>query len=259
VASGAPLRRSCGFAIAIETAVLPKCLPACLLLLTTTALLAACAPPRRLDVPYTPPPRPQTVAPPQTNALDTMTRRSSTTTRPEIRPLMTQTPPPLPDYAPPMAMSAPADKRAADVPYLQLAQAELQKSYQYTGLNDAQVAQQKYAESQLLLGAGQTAYNTLLQLNDQLRNGVKPYAIKRGDNLWIISARPEIYGNPWLWPLIWQNNLQVIPDPNKLSAGQQLKIRPNPTIDEVVDAVNYARERAKTSDTHIGDVKEETP
>ncbi|WP_428312434.1 LysM peptidoglycan-binding domain-containing protein [Hydrocarboniphaga sp.] len=233
-----------------------------LMLLTTTALLAACAPPRRLDVPYTPPPRAQPAAQPATAqgaALDTMTRRNNATVRPEIRPLTTQTPPPLPDYLPPSAGSDPAGKRAADVPYLQLAQAELQKSYQYTGLNDAQIAQQKNAESLLVLGAGEAAYKALLQLNDQLKNGVKPYAIKRGDNLWIISARPEIYGNPWLWPLIWQNNLQVIPDPNRLSAGQQLKIRPNPTIDEVVDAVNYARERAKTSDTRIGEVKEETP
>lgn len=233
-----------------------------LLLLTTAVTLAACAAPRRLDVPYTPPPRPQPAAQPQqTSALDTMTRRGSAPTRPEIRPLTTTTtlPPPA-AYAPPQpATSQPAGKRAADVPYLQLAQAELQKSYQYTGLNDAQVAQQKNAESLLLLGSGQAAYKALLQLNDQLKNGIKPYAIKHGDNLWIISARPEIYGNPWLWPLIWQNNLQVIPDPNKLSAGQQLKIRPNPTIDEVVDAVNYARERAKTSDTHIGEVKEETP
>lgn len=238
--------------------MLPKRLPACLLL--TTAALAACAAPRRLDVPYTPPPRTQpevqTAMPPaQSSALDTMTRRGGDN-YPQIRPLMKQTLAPPPDDAPPPTAGA-AGKRQADVPYLQRAQAELQKSYQYTGLNDAQIAQQKNAESLLVLGSGQAAYQALLQLNDQLKNGVKPYAIKRGDNLWIISARPEIYGNPWLWPLIWQNNLQVIPDPNRLSAGQQLKIRPNPTIDEVVEAVNYARERAKTSDTHVGEVKEQ--
>jgi nucleoid-associated protein YgaU len=233
-----------------------------LCLILPTALLAACAAPHRLDAPYTPPYTPpprestlydQPAAVPRTSALGTLTRKPGATTRPPITPLpMTELLPP-PAYAPPET----AGKRQADVPYLQLAQAELQKSYQYTGLNDAQVAQQKNAESLLVLGSGQAAYNALLQLNDQLKNGVKPYAVKRGDNLWIISARPEIYGNPWLWPLIWQNNLQVIPDPNRLSAGEQLKIRPNPTIDEVVDAVNYAREKAKTSDTHIGEVKEE--
>jgi nucleoid-associated protein YgaU len=224
------------------------------------ALLAACAAPRRLDAP--PPRRPpseQAAPSPRTGtALDTMTRRSGARTSaqnavmPEIKPLNSFTPDPVP-YPSPTS----ADKRQTDVPYLALAQQELQKSYQYTGLSDVQIAQQKNAESLLVLGSGQAAYKALLDLNAQLKNGIKPYAVKRGDNLWIISAKPEIYGNPWLWPLIWQNNLQVIPDPNRLAAGQQLKIRPNPTIDEVVNAVNYAREKAKTSDTHVGEVKEQ--
>ena len=234
---------------------LSVCLP------LSIALLAACAAPRRLDAPPPPrrPPGEQAAPSPRTGtALDTMTRRSASRTSaqnaamPEIKPLNSFTPDPAP-YPPPMS----ADKRQADVPYLALAQQELQKSYQYTGLSDVQIAQQKNAESLLVLGSGQAAYKALLDLNAQLKNGIKPYAVKRGDNLWIISAKPEIYGNPWLWPLIWQNNLQVIPDPNRLAAGQQLKIRPNPTIDEVVNAVNYAREKAKTSDTHVGEVKEQ--
>ncbi|MDB5969638.1 MAG: uncharacterized protein JWQ90_2088 [Hydrocarboniphaga sp.] len=237
-----------------------KHLPTCLIMLLMPALLAACAAPRRLDAPYAPPrkPPPDQTAAPTGSVLGTLTRGGGDT-RPEIRPLMNQTLGPMPVYTPLPATSEPAGKRQADVPYLNLAQAELQKSYQYTGLNDAQIAQQKNAESLLVLGSGEAAYKALLQLNEQLKNGVKPYAVKQGDNLWIISARPEIYGNPWLWPLIWQNNLQVIPDPNRLSAGQRLKIRPNPTIDEVVDAVNYAREKLKTSDTHIGEIKEQTP
>lgn len=244
---------------------LPARLPTTITLLLTVALLAACAAPRRLDAPA---PRPSsssrvaTESAPAPGTLDTMTRRRSSsaaalTTLPEIKPLMTTTPPPSAAYepvAPPLA-----SKRQADVAYLERAQLELQKSYQYTGLSDVQIAQQKNAESQLLLGAGEAAYRSLLQLNAQLRDGIKPYAVRRGDNLWIISARPEIYGNPWLWPLIWQNNLQVIPDPNRLAAGQQLKIRPNPTIQEVVDAVNTAREQIKSSDTRIGEVKEVTP
>jgi len=120
-----------------------------------------------------------------------------------------------------------------------------------------QIAQQKNAEALLVAGYGQRAHAALVQLNAQLKNGTKPYAVRRGDNLWIISGRPEVYGNPWLWPLIWQNNLQVIPDPNRLPPGQTLKIRPNPTIQDVVNAVNYAREQIKSSDTRIGEVREQ--
>jgi len=237
-------------------------------LLIPATLLCACAAPRRLDVPAAarqPAAAEPAAARSRASALDTMTRRSGDNgsrnravdggAMPTIRPLTSTTPAPSP-YPTPAAQQL-GGKRQADVPYLALAQQELQKSYQYTGLSDVQIAQQKNAESQLVLGAGQAAYKALVELNAQLKSGVKPYAIKRGDNLWIISAKPEIYGNPWLWPLIWQNNLQVIPDPNRLAAGQQLKIRPNPTIDEVVSAVNYAREQIKSSDTRIGEVKEE--
>jgi len=209
------------------------------------ALGAACAAPRRIDA----------VAPPAAERRSERADNGSTgadaaPTIPPIRPLMSFTPGPVPlDALPPPT--------AADAAYLERAQQQLQASYQYTGLSDVQIAQQKNAEALLVAGYGQRAHAALVQLNAQLKNGTKPYAVRRGDNLWIISGRPEVYGNPWLWPLIWQNNLQVIPDPNRLPPGQTLKIRPNPTIQDVVNAVNYAREQIKSSDTRIGEVREQ--
>lgn len=38
------------------------------------------------------------------------------------------------------------------------------------------------------------------------------YLVKKGDCLWRISAMDHIYGNPFMWPLIWDNNKGLIKD-----------------------------------------------
>jgi hypothetical protein len=48
----------------------------------------------------------------------------------------------------------------------------------------------------------------------------------------------------------------VLPNPDVVAAGQQLRIRPNPTIQEVVDAVDYARKQSQRSQTRVGEIKE---
>src|SRR5207237_906581 len=63
---------------------------------------------------------------------------------------------------------------------------------------------------------------TVLKLNPQeggvtiSRNGEK-YLIKRGDTLGTISR--DVYGTSSKWKKIWQNNLQLIKDPNRIFAG----------------------------------------
>jgi LysM repeat protein len=48
------------------------------------------------------------------------------------------------------------------------------------------------------------------------RNGEK-YLIKEGDTLGKISG--EVYGSPSKWKQLWENNKQLIHDPNKIFAG----------------------------------------
>lgn len=48
------------------------------------------------------------------------------------------------------------------------------------------------------------------------RNGLK-YLIKRGDTLGLISS--DVYGTPRKWKRLWENNRQLIQDPNKIYAG----------------------------------------
>jgi nucleoid-associated protein YgaU len=147
---------------------------------------------------------------------------------------------------------------ALDVNDLLLAQLELQKLQTYTGLSDAQLARMRTAEVALAKRQGRRAYLLLSALTRELANATRRYVVAAGDSLWIISGRPEVYGNPYLWPLIWQANLDSLSDPNQLRAGQRLKIRSNPTVEEVVQALDTAHHYAGTR-VRIGEVRDAAP
>lgn len=147
---------------------------------------------------------------------------------------------------------------ALDVAYLLRADLELQKLQTYTGLSDEQLERMRVAEVALASRQGRRAWELLNGLNRELAEATKRYVVAAGDSLWIISGRPEVYGNPYLWPLIWDANIDAIKDPNQLRAGQRLKIRSNPTIDEVVRAVDTARSY-RSATVRIGEVREAPP
>ena len=142
--------------------------------------------------------------------------------------------------------------------FLAQANAQLQKLYAYTGLSDAQLARVQEAEAAVARNDGRAAYGITNALSEELRKSEKRHKVNRGESLWTISARPDIYANPFLWPLIWQTNKDTVKNPSNVREGQVLKIRPNPTVNEVVDAVTYAREHTGTR-INIGEVKEVKP
>jgi nucleoid-associated protein YgaU len=55
------------------------------------------------------------------------------------------------------------------------------------------------------------------------RDGL-PYLIRRNDTLIKISG--NVYGTPYKWRRIWENNRQLIHDPNRIYAGFTLYYRP---------------------------------
>ena len=61
-----------------------------------------------------------------------------------------------------------------------------------------------------------------------------------GDNLWVIAAKPEVYGNANLWPLIWRANPKSLPQPDKLRVGHGLRFPLYPSLKSVADAIEYA-------------------
>jgi nucleoid-associated protein YgaU len=50
------------------------------------------------------------------------------------------------------------------------------------------------------------------------------YMVQRGDNLWKIASKPDIYNDPFKWPRIWSANAETIKDPNVIYPNQVLNI-----------------------------------
>jgi len=146
--------------------------------------------------------------------------------------------------------------------YARLANTELARSYGYAGLDDGQVLQLRAAEEILITGNSRLAYGRLRTLNQQLEKRMKTYTVRSGDSLWVIAGRPEVYANSLLWPLIWQANVAVIPNPDRLRRGQVLKVRPHPDVNAIAEAVDVARGKRRETPgitPSIGEIREAGP
>ena len=67
------------------------------------------------------------------------------------------------------------------------------------------------------------------------------YTVSEGELLWTIAKRPDVYGDPLLWPLLYQANRDQIKDPRKIYAGQTLAIPRNISDEEQEKARNLAK------------------
>lgn len=70
------------------------------------------------------------------------------------------------------------------------------------------------------------------------------YTVRRGETLPQIAARPELYNDAVLWPLIYRANRDQIRDPYQLWPGQVLKIPRNFSRDEALEARRQAYRRS---------------
>ncbi len=77
--------------------------------------------------------------------------------------------------------------------------------------------------------------------------GAGQYSVIKGDNLWNISAKPDIYNNPYQWPLIYKANSSKIKDADLIYPGQVFDINTNPTAAEADAAVRHAKTRGAWS------------
>ncbi len=71
------------------------------------------------------------------------------------------------------------------------------------------------------------------------------YVVDRCDDLWSIAARPEIYHNPWLWPLLWQANRDKIRNPNRIKEGWVLQVPRDVSDGQKAEARKKARKFPK--------------
>lgn len=109
-------------------------------------------------------------------------------------------------------------------------------------MSDADSAALKSAESDMssskLAGAGA---------------GVTSYSVVRGDNLWDISGKDNVYGNSYQWPLIYKTNRNKIKDADLIYPGQVFDIDQNASSSDIDAAVNHAKTRGAWS---VGNVEQ---
>jgi nucleoid-associated protein YgaU len=68
------------------------------------------------------------------------------------------------------------------------------------------------------------------------------YRVNNGDTLASIAALPEVYGDPLLWPLLYQGNRDQIKDPRQIYIGQILNIPRGLMASDLETARQKARE-----------------
>jgi nucleoid-associated protein YgaU len=69
------------------------------------------------------------------------------------------------------------------------------------------------------------------------------YSVQKGDNLWNISGKGSIYGDPYQWPLIYKANRDQIKDADLIYPGQDLSIDRAASSADVDAAISHAKTR----------------
>jgi hypothetical protein len=143
---------------------------------------------------------------------------------------------------------------AAGVPVAELAAAQNALARAELLFNQAQqaLAQEDYEQAIRLLDTAQADCLTAQDLSAQAQTlaagrAVKSdqYRVQRGDTLWGISAKPMIYANPLMWPLIYQANRQQLRDPDLIFPRQLLAIPRGFSAEQARLAIQRARQRGR--------------
>jgi nucleoid-associated protein YgaU len=79
------------------------------------------------------------------------------------------------------------------------------------------------------------------------RMAMDTYQVMRGDSLWKISGKSEVYGNPYEWPLIYKANSAKIRDADLIYPGQVFDIDRGASTTEIDAAVRHAKTRGAWS------------
>jgi nucleoid-associated protein YgaU len=73
--------------------------------------------------------------------------------------------------------------------------------------------------------------------------GADQYKVVRGDNLWNIAGKADIYADSYQWPLIYKANRDQIKDADLIEVGQVFNIDRNASASDVAAAVKHAKTR----------------
>lgn len=139
---------------------------------------------------------------------------------------------------------------AIDQHYLEAARVMLMEAEAARGhMSPDQQALYNDAQSAFRGHDGKTAFDLASRLAASLREAPAEdrYTVERGDHLWGISGKSEIYSDPYRWPMIYKANHEQIRDADLIYPGQDFAI-PRAYSDAEVDAaVAHARTRGAWS------------
>ena len=105
--------------------------------------------------------------------------------------------------------------------------------------------QERYAMEQAAVTAMASSSNSSSMSNAGAMAG-DDYKVVSGDNLWNISGKAAVYGNPYQWPLIYKANSDQIKDADLIFPGQVFSI-PSASDGEAAAAVQHAKTRGAWS------------
>ncbi|HHJ14761.1 MAG TPA: LysM peptidoglycan-binding domain-containing protein [Gammaproteobacteria bacterium] len=142
---------------------------------------------------------------------------------------------------------------AADQYYLEKAKVLYAEAGNAGGLSAEQKNTLDAAGTAIANAEGRKAYDLLQPLVSELRAAAIKVEVVRGDSLWSISGKPDVYNNPYQWPLIYKANRDQIKDADLIYPGQVFTVNRNPSAAEVDAAIEHARTRGAWS---IGVVEE---
>ena len=98
---------------------------------------------------------------------------------------------------------------------------------------------QKYSELERLGAIASTA-------GSDVDTG-RSYEVMPGDSLWAISAKSDVYADPYQWPLIYKANSDQIKDADLIYPGQVFTIDTAPSAADVDTAIQHAKTRGSWS------------
>ena len=107
----------------------------------------------------------------------------------------------------------------------------------------ANKAEDMAAEAIAALQGGETMAQEPMQEESPYMGG---YLVVSGDSLWTISGQDTIYGDPYMWPLIYKANSGQIKDADLIYPGQYFYI-PKAKGPERAAAIQHAKNRGAWS------------
>lgn len=90
---------------------------------------------------------------------------------------------------------------------------------------------------------GELGYAQALAEQERLNKQSATYTVVKGDSLWKISGKDDIYGNPYQWPLLYKANRDIIKDADLIYPGQDLSVDHSATSADIDAAIRHAKTR----------------